>query len=388
MFINNIPIETKRCSYIPKATKITELHIKNIINNCNKNLSKNQSLYMQREFGRDISVHNLTSIDNNFEKKKSDKIIFQSNLIKYNLKEFNKENYQINNQNVDSKMLIENFKTNVVNISIESNSIIQDNLKKKYSNPQEVEEYFDDIYSELKSTEEEFIVESNYMSKQNDINHRMRAILIDWLIDVHLKYKLNPETMYITVNLIDRYLEKKIIKRTRLQLVGVTAIFIACKYEEIYPPELKDFVYITDKAYVKQDVIEMEVDMLKTLEYKITFPTQWRFLEIYKVKFKMDEKELCLAWFLMELNLINYKILKFKMSLIVASSIFISQKLLGKYDLNKFFEFTGYNEEDIKPCVTEIYEFNQYNEKHNNLQAIRKKFSLNKYNEVSKIKVK
>ena len=75
------------------------------------------------------------------------------------------------------------------------------------------------------------------MIKQEDINEKMRAILVDWLVEVHLKFKLMPETLYLTVNLIDRYLEKEKIKRSQLQLVGVTAMFIASKYEEIYAPE-------------------------------------------------------------------------------------------------------------------------------------------------------
>jgi len=79
----------------------------------------------------------------------------------------------------------------------------------------------------------------------------MRSILIDWLVDVHLKFKLLPETLFITVNIIDRFLEKQRVSKSRLQLVGVTALFVASKYEEIYPPELKDFVYITDRAYSK-----------------------------------------------------------------------------------------------------------------------------------------
>ena len=79
----------------------------------------------------------------------------------------------------------------------------------------------------------------------------MRSILVDWLVDVHLKFKLLPETLFITINLIDRFLEKSKVTKTRLQLVGVTALFIASKYEEIYPPELKDFIYITDRAYSK-----------------------------------------------------------------------------------------------------------------------------------------
>jgi cyclin B len=79
----------------------------------------------------------------------------------------------------------------------------------------------------------------------------MWAILIDWLVEVHLKFKLVPETLYLTVSLIDRYLEKVEVHWEKLQLVGVTAMLIASKYEEIYAPEVQDFVYITDKAYQK-----------------------------------------------------------------------------------------------------------------------------------------
>lgn len=83
----------------------------------------------------------------------------------------------------------------------------------------------------------------------------MRAILVDWLIEVHYKFKLLPETLFLTVNLIDRFLEREAIHRTKLQLVGVTSMLIASKYEEIYAPEVKDFVYITDRAYQKEEIL-------------------------------------------------------------------------------------------------------------------------------------
>jgi cyclin B len=83
----------------------------------------------------------------------------------------------------------------------------------------------------------------------------MRAILVDWLIEVHYKFKLMPETLFLTMNLIDRFLERSDVLRTKLQLVGVTAMLIACKYEEIYAPEVRDFVYITDKAYTREEIL-------------------------------------------------------------------------------------------------------------------------------------
>ena len=100
-----------------------------------------------------------------------------------------------------------------------------------------------------------YICNAGYMTRQSDINEKMRAILIDWLVDVHLKFKLVDETLFLAVNMIDRYLEKSEVSRQKLQLVGITSMFIASKYEEIYPPDLRDFVYVTDKAYTKSQIL-------------------------------------------------------------------------------------------------------------------------------------
>ena len=320
----------------------------------------------------------------------------------------NDENYNPNTNNIKTKIHLNkrtnsNIYTNHVNIN-KINSTLnlnEDNdvemkienivyheikpKKEKKINIQNADEYFEDICEELFKNEEKFLADPKYMSRQSDINHRMRAILIDWLIDVHLKYGLVPQTMYIAVNLIDRYLEKNETSRAKLQLVGVTAMFIACKYEEIYPPDLKDFVYITDGAYVKQDVLDMEYKMLKSLNFSITFPTQWNIFEIFKKKLDLDDKTVKLAWFLMELCLIDYKSLKFKMSIIAASAILIAIKTLGIYN-NDFSDIIGIEENKLDECCKEIYNFYVYNSTHN-LQAIRKKFSTLRYYEVSKIKL-
>ena len=292
-----------------------------------------------------------------------------------NINRINQINSTINlNEDNDIEMKIENISYHEIKPK-----------KEKKIDVQNADEYFDDICQELFSNEDKYLVDPKYMSNQSDINHRMRAILIDWLIDVHLKYKLVPQTMYIAVNLIDKYLEKNETNRAKLQLVGVTAMFIACKYEEIYPPDLKDFVYITDGAYVKQDVLDMEYKMLKSLEFNITFPTQWSLFEIYKKKLDLDDKTFKLAWFLMELCLIDYKILKFKISYIAASAILIAIKTLGIYR-SDFSSVIGIEENQLEECCKEIYNFYVYNSTHN-LQAIRKKFALTRFNEVSKIKL-
>ena len=107
----------------------------------------------------------------------------------------------------------------------------------------------------------------------------MRAILVSWLVEVHSKYDLRPETLYITVNMVDRYCEKRRVPRAEYQLLGVTAMFIACKYEEITPPKIAEFVDISDHTYSKQAMLRQEFHILRELSYDITFPTTFRFLE-------------------------------------------------------------------------------------------------------------
>ena len=99
------------------------------------------------------------------------------------------------------------------------------------------------------------LASGSYIKKQTDITESMRAILVDWLIDVHQKFKLLSETLFLAVNIIDRFLSIRLINRNKLQLIGVTAAMIATKYEEIYPPTVKDWVYITDNAYKKEEIL-------------------------------------------------------------------------------------------------------------------------------------
>uniref|UniRef100_G0U9K1 Cyclin 6 n=1 Tax=Trypanosoma vivax (strain Y486) TaxID=1055687 RepID=G0U9K1_TRYVY len=125
-----------------------------------------------------------------------------------------------------------------------------------------------------------------YLAFQPEINEKMRMILVDWLIDVHLKFKLHPETLYLTVNIIDRYLSAvntnrtpgQFVARTKLQLLGITGILIAAKYEEIWPPEVKECVYICANTYTREEVIRMERDICSVLSFRFTVPTPFPFV--------------------------------------------------------------------------------------------------------------
>ncbi len=106
----------------------------------------------------------------------------------------------------------------------------------------------------------------------------MRAILVDWLVEVAEEYKLCADTLYQTVNYIDRFLSMHVVQRNQLQLVGVSCMWVAAKYEEIYPPNVADFCYITDNTYSREQVVGMEEMILKKLSYELTVPTAKMFL--------------------------------------------------------------------------------------------------------------
>jgi cyclin B len=159
------------------------------------------------------------------------------------------------------------------------------------------------------------------MDAQPELNSMMRSILVDWIIEVHMKFRLLPETLYLCINIIDRYLSHVEVPRKRLQLVGVTALLVACKYEEIYPPEVKDCVYITDRAYTRQDVLDMEAHIVKTLEFRMTVPTGYPFLQRFLHVSKATRVMRNLANFYMERMLQEYSTLNYRPSLVAAAAV-------------------------------------------------------------------
>ena len=229
------------------------------------------------------------------------------------------------------------------------------------------------------------------MSKHADINARMRSILIDWLVEVHLKFKLMPETLYLTVNLIDRFLEKEqSIMREKLQLVGVTAMFMASKYEEIYAPECFDFVYISDKAYTRDEILRMEGLMLDRLNFQLTAPNAFvfvkRFAKVAGIATTPRSTTELLANYLVELTLQDYKMLKYLPSIICASAVYLALKTRWwktpwTPDLEKH---STYKEADLQACVRDIHELHD-KATTSSLQAVRKKYTQEKHGNVSSI---
>jgi len=260
-----------------------------------------------------------------------------------------------------------------------------DGIALQPDNPQHVAEYVPDIFHVLKREEPLLLPSPTYMERQVHVNAKMRAILIDWLVDVHKKYKLRAETLFLAVHLIDRYLETQVTAQRQLQLVGVTALLIAAKFEEVYPPQIKDFVYVTDKAYSREDILKMEVSILKVLQFKICRPTAMSFLERYQSANGCTDAHRDLAQYLLELTLVDYKMLKYAPSHLAAASILLSNKLLRRPSWTPAtVRHTKMTEAMLKECAKEMCVLLECAE-NNPLQAVRKKFSQPKHHQVAKL---
>ncbi|KAG5381096.1 hypothetical protein IGI04_028938, partial [Brassica rapa subsp. trilocularis] len=220
-------------------------------------------------------------------------------------------------------------------------------------NPLAVVDYIDDIYDFYKKNECRSCVPPNYMENQPDINERMRGILVDWLIEVHYKFELMEETLYLTINLIDRFLAvHHHVARKKLQLVGVTAMLLACKYEEVSVPVVDDLILISDKAYTRREVLDMEKLMANTLQFNFCLPTPYVFMRRFLKAAQSDQKVELLSFFIVELCLVEYEMLQYAPSQLAASAIYTAHSTLkGFEEWSRTCEFyTGYTEEKLMEC--------------------------------------
>ena len=232
------------------------------------------------------------------------------------------------------------------------------------------------------------------MTTQSDINFKMRAILVDWLVEVHSKFKLSPGTLWLCVTILDRYLACTPILRSKLQLVGVTSLFIACKFEELLPPEVRDCVYITDFAYDREEVLRMESSILQKLDYDIHTPTGYHFLSRYLNCIRASERTRMLASYYCERNLQEAELFTVLPHVFAAAAVYSALKQqnseyagMPKMDTCNVWsraleEETGLTVRDLTPIaawlIRHVNEETQTTSRRR-LIAAKKKYSQDKY---------
>ncbi|CBI24160.3 unnamed protein product, partial [Vitis vinifera] len=223
----------------------------------------------------------------------------------------------------------------------------------------EVAEYVEEIYQYYWVTEAQNPSMQNYMSIQSDITPQMRGILINWLIEVHYKFELMQETLYLMVTLFDRYLSLVPIKKNDMQLVGLTALLLASKYEDFWHPRVKDLISISAESYTRDQMLGMEKVVLNKLKFRLNVPTPYVFMMRFLKAAQSDKRLEHLAFYLIELCLVEYEALKYKPSLLCASAIYLARCTLQRAPAwtPLLHKHARYEESQIRDCAEMILKF-------------------------------
>jgi len=250
-----------------------------------------------------------------------------------------------------------------------------------------VDEYVPDITDNLFAEEQHSLPCPSYMDTQPEISPNMRVILFDWLVEVIVKHNMCNETLHLAYNIIDRYLSKApvAVTRRRLQLVGVTASLIASKFEEMNPPELSFWSYITANAYTQDDITLMECTMLTTLSFQVMVPTGAHFKPIFEKVNGSDGVQSSLAEYLVELGLLDIRLLCYPPSHTVAAAILLSNELLARRPLWSCAMETVSRRTitELSGCVEVLRELHNEDCAREAPGAVRKKFSSAKQHSVA-----
>ncbi|KAF5781475.1 putative cyclin domain-containing protein [Helianthus annuus] len=228
-------------------------------------------------------------------------------------------------------------------------------------NQLEVAEYVDEIYQHYWVTEAHNQPLKNYMEIQTDITPQMRGILINWLIEVHLKFDLMQETLYLMVTLLDFYLSAAVIRKTDMQLVGLTSLLLASKYEDFWHPKVMELISISAETYTREQMLGLETTILKTLNFRLNLPTPYVFMLRFLRAAQGGKKFENLAYFLIELCLVEYDALLYKPSLLCASAIYVARCTLNLTPAwtPLLCKHSRYQEFQIRDCADMILGFHQ-----------------------------
>lgn len=258
-------------------------------------------------------------------------------------------------------------------------------------------DYVNYIFKYYRDRENKFIID-DYLKNQPTLNKQMRHLLIDWMVEVQQQLEFNHEVLYLSVKLLDLYLNLKKVDKEKLQLVGGAAMFIACKYEERIPPSIEDFIFVSDNAYTRNELVKMEIDILKTVRFDLGVPLCYTFLRRYAKCVHADMKFLTLARYILELALQEYSLSMVSDSIKACAALYLALKITElndkKTNTKSNISSTEWNPTLIHYTETFIEDFYQYVPLMNNLikqaptakyKTIFKKYSHQVFYEVAKI---
>ncbi|KAF9003393.1 cyclin-like protein [Cyathus striatus] len=194
--------------------------------------------------------------------------------------------------------------------------------------PLMVSEYVVEIFDYLKKIELDTMPNPNYMESQKELAWKMRGILTDWLIQVHVRFRLLPETLFLAVNIIDRFLSARVVSLAKLQLVGITCLFIAAKFEEVVAPSVTHFLMCADSSYTESEILQAERYVLKTLDWNLGYPNPVHYLRRVSKADDYNVKVRTLAKYLLEISCLEWRLIAAPPSLMAAAAIWLARLAL------------------------------------------------------------
>ena len=209
---------------------------------------------------------------------------------------------------------------------------VQDLDSEDLDDPLMVAEYANEIFDYLRDLECKSVPNPEYMSHQDDLEWKTRGILVDWLIEVHTRFHLLPETLFLAVNIIDRFLSEKVVQLDRLQLVGITAMFIASKYEEVLSPHIANFRHVADDGFSESEILSAERFILTTLNYDLSYPNPMNFLRRISKADNYDIQSRTIGKYLMEISLLDHRFMAYRPSHVAAGAMYLSRLILDRGD--------------------------------------------------------
>ena len=241
-----------------------------------------------------------------------------------------------------------------------------------------VAEYGEEIFDYMRNMEQRMLPRANYMESQHEIQWSMRAVLMDWLVQVHHRFNLLPETLFLCVNYIDRFLSVKVVSLGKLQLVGATAIFIAAKYEEINCPSVQEIVYMVDGGYSVDEILKAERFMLTMLQFELGFPGPMSFLRRISKADDYDLETRTLAKYFLEVTLMDERFIGSVPSFLAAASHCLAREMLRKgHWSQQHVHYSGYTWSQLRSAVQLLLDCCDDPRKHH--QAVFNKYCDKRY---------
>ncbi|KAJ5782555.1 hypothetical protein N7457_004329 [Penicillium paradoxum] len=250
----------------------------------------------------------------------------------------------------------------------------EEDLREDFLDTTMVAEYGDEIFLHLRKKEIDMLPVPDYMARQSELQWSMRSVLMDWLVQVHQRFNLLPETLFLTVNYIDRFLSYKVVSMGKLQLVGATAIFIAAKFEEITAPSVQEIVYMVDGGYSVAEILKAERFMLTILDFDLGWPGPMSFLRRISKADEYDLETRTVAKYFLELAIMDERFVCTPPSFVAAGAHCLARMLLNKGNWTPAHAFySGYLYAQLIPVLTTMMECCENPRRHH--AAIFEKYS-------------